>query len=180
MGEPHPCRDPHPHKSRYTNSVDIWSFGCVIYELLGGIKLFVSGHQVSCYLIQKMPFLEEKLRWLPSSTDDTGISLLKSMLSIQPRERPTAADALNHVWLAGVTGGNGHSGGDESRPPRSRDEATPRRQCKNTPAPHDGLEKNRIEGGSPTADDTRCIIGDVGSLMNPRSQGSGELSLPKP
>ena len=171
--------DSNAETSIYTNSVDIWSLGCVIYELLGGIKLFVSGHQVSCYLIQKQPFLEEKLRRLPISTDDTGISLLKSMLSIQPRDRPTAADTLNHVWLACATGGNEHSSGDEGRTPRSRGEATPRRECKNTQPPHDRLEKNRSKGSPPTADDARCMTGDVGSLVNLRSQGGGELSLPK-
>ena len=171
--------DSNAETSIYTNSVDIWSLGCVIYELLGGIKFFISAHQVSCYLIQEMPFLEERLRRLPRSTDDTGISLLKSMLSIQPRDRPTAADALNHVWLAGLTGGNEQSRGDEGRTPRSRGEATPRRQFKNTLAPHDGLENKRSKGGPPTGDEARCMTGDVGSWVNPRSRGCGELSLPK-
>jgi len=171
--------DNNSETSIYTNSVDIWSVGCVIYELLGGIKLFASGHQVSCYLIRKQPFLEEKLRQLPTPTDDTGTSLLKSMLSIQPGDRPTAADALNHVWLAGLTGGNEHSGGDGGRTPPSRDETTPRRQRKNTSAPHDGLEKKRSKGSPPTGDDARCMTGDVDSGVNPRSQGGGELSPPK-
>ena len=34
--------------SIYTNSVDIWSLGCVIYELLVGTKLFVSVRKISC------------------------------------------------------------------------------------------------------------------------------------
>ena len=171
--------DSNSETSVYTSSVDIWSLGCVIYELLGGTKLFVSGHQVSCYLIQKLPFLEEKLRRLPAPTDDTGTSLLKSMLSIQPRNRPTAADALNHVWLAGFTGGNEHSGGDGDWEPPSRYETTPRRQRKNILAPHDGLEKKIREGSPSTGDNASYITGDVGSEVDPRSQGDGELSPPK-
>ncbi|PUU73756.1 kinase-like domain-containing protein [Tuber borchii] len=167
--------DSNSETSIYTNSVDIWSLGCVIYELLGGTKLFLSGHQVSCYLIRKQPFLEERLRQLPIPTEDAGTSLLKSMLSIQPQDRPTAADALNHVWLAGITGGYEHEG---QKPP-SREEITPRRQRKNTPAPHDGLEKKRREGGPPTGDGAGCMTGDVGSWVNPRSQGGRELSPPK-
>ena len=171
--------DSNSETSIYTNSVDIWSLGCVIYELLGGTKLFVSGHQVSCYLIRKQPFLEEKLRQLPAPTDDTGTSLLKSMLSIEPQDRPTAVDALNHVWLAGLTSGNEPSGGDESRTPPSRDETTPRSQRKNIPGPHGGLEKNRSKGGPPTGDDARYMTGDVGSGANPGFQGGGEFSPPK-
>ncbi|CUS11459.1 unnamed protein product, partial [Tuber aestivum] len=32
--------DSHSEASDYTNSVDIWSLGCVIYELLVGERLF--------------------------------------------------------------------------------------------------------------------------------------------
>ena len=94
--------DSNSETSEYTNSVDIWSLGCVIYELLVGTKLFISVHQVACYLIQKQPFLEEKLKLLPTLIDDAGTSLLKTMLSIQPEARPTAPDALSHVGLAGL------------------------------------------------------------------------------
>ena len=38
--------DPNSETSVYTNSVDIWSLGCVIYELLAGTHLFSSGDQV--------------------------------------------------------------------------------------------------------------------------------------
>ena len=61
--------------SVYTNSVDVWSLGCVIYELLVGTHLFVSGEQVSSYYYKKLPFLEDKLRGLSPPTDDAGISL---------------------------------------------------------------------------------------------------------
>jgi len=71
--------------SVYTNSVDIWSLGCVIYELLAGTRLFASATQVSCYILGIWPFPEDKLKALPIPTDDTGISFLKSMVSIQPR-----------------------------------------------------------------------------------------------
>ncbi|PUU79625.1 kinase-like domain-containing protein [Tuber borchii] len=50
--------------SDYTNSVDIWSLGCVIYELLERKKLFVSEFQLSCYFFGKWPLPEDRLRGL--------------------------------------------------------------------------------------------------------------------
>ena len=41
--------DSNSETSNYANSVDIWSLGCVIYELLVGTKLFVSVIQLSGY-----------------------------------------------------------------------------------------------------------------------------------
>src|ERR1700759_5714680 len=94
--------DPNSETSDYTNSVDIWSLGCVVYELLVGTKLFVSEFQLSGYFYGKWPFPEGKLKGLSPPMDDFGISLLKSMLLIQPEDRPTAARALCHGWLAGL------------------------------------------------------------------------------
>ncbi|PUU79619.1 kinase-like domain-containing protein, partial [Tuber borchii] len=88
--------------SEYTNSVDIWSLGCVIYELLVGTRLLVLVFQSSDYFYGKWPFPEDRLRALSPPTDDIGISFLKSMLVIQPEDRPTAVGALSHLWLAGV------------------------------------------------------------------------------
>ena len=160
--------------SIYTNSVDIWSLGCVIYELLVGTKLFVTMHQILCYLIQKQPFLEAKLKRLPTSIDDAAISLLKSMLSIKPADRPTAAEVLNHVWLAGLKSDNEHSGGGEGRAPRSPDESTLSRKRKIGQAPDDKSKKIRSERGSTTQDNTRCTPGEAGSAVNQGSQTCGK------
>ena len=95
--------DSNSKSSEYTDSVDIWSLGCVIYELLVGTKLFVSEAQVCSYHDGEWPFLEDTLRRLSPPTEDAGISLLKSMLLIPPGDRPTAIEALNDVWLVAQT-----------------------------------------------------------------------------
>ncbi|PUU79001.1 hypothetical protein B9Z19DRAFT_1064572 [Tuber borchii] len=90
----------------YTNSVDIWSLGCGIYELFVGERLFVSEHQYFRYFSKKYLFPEEKLKWLSPLNDYGGISLLEPMLSVQPRDCLAAADALNDVWLAALLSDN--------------------------------------------------------------------------
>ena len=100
--------------SVYTNVVDIWSSGCVLYELLAGTHLFTSWEQVSRYYHGNLPFPEDKQKELSPPTDDAGISLLKSMLSIQPEDRPTAEDALGNAWLVGLESDDEDSGDDQS------------------------------------------------------------------
>jgi len=116
--------DPNSETSNYTNSVDIWSLGCVICELLAGAKLFVSELQLYRYFYGTWPFPEESLRVLSPPTDDTGISLLKVMLAIQPEDRPTATGALRNQWLAGLGGDDEGSGDDKDMKTQSRDGST--------------------------------------------------------
>ena len=100
--------DPNSESSDYTSSVDIWSLGCVVYELLVGTNLFASWDQFARYFRGKRSFPEDILRGLSPPICDVGISLLKSMLLIQPEDRPTAAEALSDVWLMGLTRGGEH------------------------------------------------------------------------
>ena len=165
--------DPNSESSDYTNSVDIWSLGCVIYELLVGKRLFASWDQVSRYFFGKRPFPEDSLRGLSPPTDDAGISLLKSMLLIQPGDRPTAAEALNHAWLAGLECRDEYRRGDVGGETRSPNEPTPRRKCKNGLAPDD-ISKKRSERDPPIQDDTKCTPGDAGLGVNQESQTSSE------
>ena len=168
--------DSNSETSDYTNSVDIWSSGCVIYELLVGAKLFPSVFQLYNYFLGTRPFPEERLKKLSPPIGDVGITLLKSMLVIKPGDRPTAAGALSHGWLAGLKCSDECSQEDGGRTTPNRNESTPSRNRKNRPAPGDRPENTRIKRDRPTLDDTKCIPGDVGSRINPRSQRGGEFT----
>ena len=135
--------DSNSETSDYTNSVDIWSLGCVIYELLTGTKLFALEGQVCRYFFGKCPFPEDKLKGLSPPTDDTGISLLKSMLLIRPEDRPAAAGALSHGWLAGIKSDCEDSGDDQDRTVQSLDEGVLGRKGEKQLAIHDIPKEKR-------------------------------------
>ena len=171
--------DPNSETSDYTNSVDIWSLGCVIYELLVGTKLFVSVFQLSGYFYGKWPFPEDKLRELSPPTDEAGILLLKSMLLIQPEDRPIAAGALSHRWLAGLKSDNEDSRLDQDEVTQGGDEGTRSRESRDEPATHDRLKNRQSETCPINQDDTRYTLGDVAVEPNPGQPRGGDSTTPK-
>ena len=164
--------------SDYTNPVDIWSFGCVIYELLTVTKLFALEGQVSRYFFGKCPFPEDKPKGLSPPTDDIGISLLKSMLLIRPEDRPTATGALSHGWLAGVESDSEGSGDDQDRTAQSLDEGFLGRKGEKQLAMHDIPKEKRGEGNVIKADTGR-ILGGAGLGANRGSQRGSHATTPK-
>jgi len=159
--------------SVYTNSVDIWSLGCVIYELLVGTHLFTSGEQVSRYYYRSLPFPEDKLKGLSPPTDDAGISLLKSMLAIQPGDRPTAEDALGNAWLVGLK--SGEDSGDESG-----DESSWGRKREGELTALDEQKRRNVQRNPIAQDNLKYASRDVASGRNARLQLDSDFATPKP
>ena len=171
--------DSNSETSEYTNSVDIWSLGCVIYELLVGTKLFISESQVSRYYFGKWPFPESTLKGLSSPTDDLGISLLKSMLIIQPGDRPTAVGALGHGWLTGLKSDKESSRDNEDETiQQNRDESSQSRKRKNRPAIYN-RSKKRSRRNSLTQDSTSCMLPDVAFEASAGSQMGADPPPPE-
>ena len=52
---------------------------------------------------------------LSPPTDDTGILLLRDMLAIQPKDRPTVKGALRNQRLIGLKSDNEESGDDKDQ-----------------------------------------------------------------
>ena len=169
--------DSNSETSNYTNSVDIWSLGCVVYELLVGTKLFVSEGQVSRYFFGKWPFPEDKLKGLSPPTDDNGISLLRSMLLIQPEDRPTAAGALSHEWLAGLKSDDKDSRDDQDETEHNLGEDAlgwrGRKQLATCGVPKRGVDRNSVTQG-----DTKWFFEAVVLGANAQSQSSGHATTP--
>jgi len=165
--------------SVYTNSVDIWSLGCVIYELLVGTHLFTSGEQVSRYYYRNLPFPEDKLKGLSPPTDHTGISLLKSMLSIQPEDRPTAEDALGNAWLMGLKSDDEDSGEDQDETVQSGDESSWSSKGEDKLTTHDERKRRRVRRNPITQDDSKYTPGDAALRANPGLQPDSDPTASK-
>ena len=170
--------DSNSETSEYTNSVDIWSLGCVIYELFVGTKLFVSEGQVSRYYFGKWPFPEDTLKRSPP-IDNLGISLLKSMLMIQPEDRPTAVDALSHGWLAFLQSDKEDNGGNEDERRQSRDESALSGKRKNRLTLFDRSKKKRTERNPITQDCISRLRRGAASVVNAGSQIGADPTIPE-
>lgn len=80
--------------SRYSNRVDIWSMGCVLYELVSGRKPFGSDWEVFNYY-----HTTSQLQLLPLSPISESEKLVLSeivqgMLELDPSSRPTARSLI--------------------------------------------------------------------------------------
>ncbi|KAL8744751.1 MAG: hypothetical protein Q9190_003049 [Brigantiaea leucoxantha] len=75
---------------RYTSAVDLWSLGCVIYNVLTKSYPFVSRKA------KKQPLNTTPLAGKMSAD---GLAFLLALLDVDPVTRLTAAEALQSIWL---------------------------------------------------------------------------------
>ena len=83
-------QDDESPESNYTQAVDVWSLGCVVYVML----------------TQKHPFPAMKLKWKPFREEPLqvqsrldAIELLRTMLVVDPSKRATAKEAISSKWV---------------------------------------------------------------------------------
>lgn len=81
----------------YSNSVDIWSLGCVIHKVLTGAVPFDGITALESYCSSRTEFPESELR--DRGVSDDGVTFLKRLLAVKPEGRPTAVVAAEDQWL---------------------------------------------------------------------------------
>jgi serine/threonine protein kinase len=78
---------------RYTNKVDIWALGCIIYELATGKKAFEGNETTLRFGLSKSSFPRQRFPFDGASADFL-FKLIEKMLTIDKKARPGAAEIL--------------------------------------------------------------------------------------
>lgn len=81
----------------YTNAVDLWSLGIIVFEMLTKKRPFLSRKDLEAFYDGKSSLPIEALREKSISPD--GIDFIGTLLRPRPHERPTAIGALELPWL---------------------------------------------------------------------------------
>ena len=85
----------------YNEKCDVWSCGVITYILLSGMPPFNGqSDQDIMKKVREGVFSFEDRIW--STISDNAKSFIKSLLIYDPKERPSASDALQHPWLAAL------------------------------------------------------------------------------
>lgn len=88
---------------RYGRKVDIWSVGVLCYILLFGCRPFVSTTDAELF----REIVETEPSYVPRDPNGVynpspdAVNFCKMLLQKNSRKRPTAVEALKHVWLTG-------------------------------------------------------------------------------
>ncbi|KAJ6352501.1 hypothetical protein OIU76_001687 [Salix suchowensis] len=92
--------------SKYTPAIDIWSIGCIFAEVLTGKPLFPGKnvvHQLDLMTdLLGTPSLDTISRKFPNA-DPLALCLLERLLAFDPKDRPTAEEALGDPYFKGLS-----------------------------------------------------------------------------
>jgi hypothetical protein len=78
-------------------AADLWSLGCVVYQVLTGVPALKDVKQVRELVNGSFEFPVKRLQRVGVSA--TGTEFVQHLLTMNPEVRPTTADAIGHQWL---------------------------------------------------------------------------------
>jgi calcium/calmodulin-dependent protein kinase I len=84
----------------YDTQSDTWSLGVIVYILLGGYPPFIEQNQRELFRkIRKGQYTFHAEYW--GQVSDDAKDLIRSLLTVNPAKRSSAAKALDHKWMKG-------------------------------------------------------------------------------
>jgi serine/threonine protein kinase len=81
----------------YTDAVDLWAVGCILYRLLTGTVPFPPGRSLIRYCDDESLFPATALH--QCGTSKSGEVFIRALLAVSWSERPSAPEALEHEWI---------------------------------------------------------------------------------
>jgi serine/threonine protein kinase len=81
--------------SEYTEQIDLWSCGATLYYMLTGLMPFSSDNMAATINNINVGLSALDLTGLPLD----AVDLLKCLLTVDPMERYSVKEALNHKWF---------------------------------------------------------------------------------
>jgi len=97
-------------KQGYDAACDVWSLGVLLFIMLSGTAPFANGPNDTAdeilHRIGESKFRLEGGDW--NSVSDYAKDLVKRMLDVEPSNRPTAVQVLNHPWMKSSNQPNTH------------------------------------------------------------------------
>ncbi|KAG0757850.1 hypothetical protein G6F57_010302 [Rhizopus arrhizus] len=87
-------------KKAYSFPVDIWAIGVIAYTLLCGYQPFQGESQIELFDEITSGRYEFHYRYWQNISEEAR-SFIQKCLTLNPNKRPTAAEALNDIWITG-------------------------------------------------------------------------------
>ena len=92
----------------YGPQADVWSIGCILYEMLSGLHPFEAETDEELYdLIKSARYNMQDGCW--STISDGAKDLLQKLLTVDPAARLSCTEALRHPWITGEGLDESHS-----------------------------------------------------------------------
>jgi serine/threonine protein kinase len=88
--------DENDESSEYSNAVDMWSLGCVVYNISAGRVPFSRPTDTRRFCQRKSPFPNEPLS---QTMSETGIRFIERLLIPEPASRLSAENAIRDPWI---------------------------------------------------------------------------------